>query len=516
MEFYNNLTRKVTQNKIFFPVAIALFYAFYLISSGSTPFGDDYVYIFKNSHITSTSHPFVFWNLKSESYKAWPFTYTVLWILFKIFGSKFILYRLTNATIHLFNAYLVKRISDDFNKDRSKFIFLIFLFHPLVVENIFWIFQLKTLLATSFILGAYIYLKNSVKISFFFFILSLYTKSIAVFFPFIVPSKTRSLKRNILIVIPFIIISIYVGVQNIKGITASSSNTINIREFYSDKPNYELDKQMTKENIQIQDNRKEMELAPKFYNYFISFFPQTIESQVLGQKVFNFFSHLGFYIKSSLGLSKSWLVYPSFSKIQHFIHLIFCLLFFLIFYFSKRLREPLLASLVFYIPTSGIFYVPYMEHSPVADHWFYTSLAFLMIAMFNLDFKTKKITLMIFSIFICLFVSKTLNNNFRLKNTSDYFFENLKEAPRSKILLEYLIQIEIEKENFRSAIILAKKLLSEAHNKVPIYKTLLFLHSEIGDKDSFQITRKRYLEYLDSLGLNDYRFQEEQSYFLPR
>jgi hypothetical protein len=104
----------------------------------------------------------------------------------------------------------------------------------------------------------------------------------------------------------------------------------------------------------------------------------------------------------------------------------------------------------------------------------------------------------------------------RLKNTTDYFFNNLNEVPRSKILLEYLIQIEIEHKNYRSALILATKLLAEAHNKIPIYKTILFLNFELNDAESFKSTREKYFIYLDNLGLNYFKAQEQKAYLFPR
>lgn len=516
MEFYNNLAIKVTENKIFFPVVISVFYLIYLISAGSTPFGDDYVYIFKNSHVTSTNHPFVFWDLTSDSYKAWPLTYSVFWLLFKVFGTKVLLYRLVNASIHLLNAYLLKNLCDRSGHFNSKFIFLLFLFHPLAVENIFWIFQLKTLLATTFIILAFRYINTSVHKSFWLFAVSLFTKSIGILFPVLIPTKNRSIKHNILILIPFISLSIYVGIQNIKGVTASGSNTLNVREFYSEAPDYRADEKKMKTTSELQSKRDQLSLSSRYIDYFVSFLPNQMSLEVIGMKSLNFFSHLGFYVKSSLGLTKNWLVYPPFSKLSHFINIIFCFGFLTVFILFKPTRKYLLASMLFFIPTSGLFYVTYMEHSSVADHWFYTSLAFFLLALSTFDMKKQKIFLSICSLLLILLVGQTLSNNIRLNKTRDYFFENLSETPKSKILLEYLIQIEIEKRNYRSAEILSFKLLAEAHNKVPIFKTLLFLHYELKDLEGFNTTKKRYFSYLDSLGLQGFKMNEMKLYSLPR
>jgi hypothetical protein len=193
MNYINILGSKLKQYNLFFPTVLVGLLLVYLPSIGSLPFGDDFFYIFNNYHIKDQPNPFVYWNINSDSYKSWPMTYSLIWVLFKIFGSKFYLYRVFNILIHILNAYILKSVLETKNIRYSKTFTLLFLLHPLCFESIFWIFQIKTISATFFLLASYKFLLKYDErsksfdyiISFLSFLISITFKNVAIFIPFL-------------------------------------------------------------------------------------------------------------------------------------------------------------------------------------------------------------------------------------------------------------------------------------------------------------------------------------------
>jgi hypothetical protein len=520
MNLLTSLCRKVGEDKLFFSLSILICICIYSISLNSIPFGDDFVYIFKNHHILNTPHPFVFWDLTSDSYKSWPLTYSVFWVLYKFFGDHYSVYRLINLLLHISNCLLAIQLIQQYTNKKSKLLFLLLIFHPLAFENIFWIFQLKTLLATTFILIAIFYANRISTIdthqykrifqAFIFFTLSLFTKSLAIFFPFYLLFTKKITIRYLLLISPFFLLSLYVGIQNIKGITASVVNTKNITNYY-DKPqenqstqdNAKTEEENLRDFFRIELKRKELSLSQKYMDYFSSYFPSFDQMDSAKDKLVQIPINFFFYLKMSLGFGKNWIVYPTMPqsdllKVASFCFFIFLICFLIYSRFHLRISVLIM---IFFIPISGVFYIPYMEYSPRADHWFYTCLFFTVIFVFLIQkyFKAENASYLL----LCILLFQLISLSSRFQDTKKYFLSNILESPQSVILYEYLIEIEKEKTNYRSALLLAERLLEITKFKKPIYSNILFLTSKLEMKNRFLEYQRRYILFLAKSGLKD-------------
>ncbi|MDO9182495.1 MAG: hypothetical protein Q7U04_08800, partial [Bacteriovorax sp.] len=199
-------------------------------------FWDDERFVFLNPGLIQAPDWFSFWNFKSEFYKSWPLGYSFFWLLIKNFPTQSIIfYKIINIIIHSLNGYLVYRFLKKLNFNLAFIISLIFLVHPMQVEAVSWVFQLLTLTAFSFFMGSLLSLldftesgkKTSLFLSFVFLLFSLWTKSIALLAPilFIFIFWYRNLKLSkYILLIPFFILSVYVGLSNQRGVDRTLSN----------------------------------------------------------------------------------------------------------------------------------------------------------------------------------------------------------------------------------------------------------------------------------------------------
>jgi protein O-mannosyl-transferase len=146
-------------------------------------------------------------------------------------------YILTNLIFHLINVYLVYIVTKKLFKNNNIAFITAFIFgiHPMHVESVTWIAGRKDMLYTFFYLfGIYYYLKftestNSLKsqvinyiLILLFFVLSLFSKAVAVTLPVVFFLIDYMLKRKlslrlILEKIPFIILSVIIGIVAINA-----------------------------------------------------------------------------------------------------------------------------------------------------------------------------------------------------------------------------------------------------------------------------------------------------------
>ncbi len=520
MSNINILIRKLAQDKYFFPIFLVGYFVVYSFSLNSIPFGDDFVYLFKNWHITDASNPFVYWNLKSDSYKAWPLTYSIFWFLYRAFDDSYFFYRIVNLSIHFFNSWLFFKIAQSFRVRTPKLLFLIFLFHPMCFESIFWIFQLKTLLSTTFL---FISLRFALKeridskiiiYTFIPFFLSLYTKSVAIFFPFILLYIWRNKKSSRLYLIPFFILSFYVGVQNIKGITATPGNTIRVEDFYKNENISNEGIDSTQRVINIIHERKSYSLINKYSEYVKAYIESIDSTDVIIGKINHSITNYIFYLRSTFGLVPNWLVHKlTYSKMLVSISILFFILLLIIAVCLKTFRFSFLASILFFIPISGFFYVPYMEFSPVAEHWFYTSLSFTLLMISNL-ITSKRYSQIIFTTLFFVSTIALVQQSLNLRNTKDYFYKNLSYIPDSAILYEYLIESEKRDLNFKQALVLTEEIIPITKNKYSIIKNQIYLASKMNNKDLVRKYQKNLIHFLFAVG--NYQQLHEEAKNLQR
>lgn len=145
-------------------------------------------------------------------------------------------HHLISIGLHLVNGWLVLQIGRQLFKNElvAGIAMIAFLLHPLQIESVAWIGELKNVLYSSFFLGALLfYLKYKVRsekkqllFSFLLFVASCLSKPSAVVFPIIMFAADYFIDqkisaKNTLRYLPFIVVSILIGLINIKAQTAA-------------------------------------------------------------------------------------------------------------------------------------------------------------------------------------------------------------------------------------------------------------------------------------------------------
>jgi hypothetical protein len=169
--------------------------------------------------LRNASSPLVYFN--GTEIRAWPFFHTVLWSLYKLFDWNFSSYHLVSIFTHGLNGYFCFKVLKKLQIENSFLIALIFLVHPLQLFNVAWIIQIKTLVATTFLLLSFMfiidYFKNQNLMYYFFSILlfglSVLTKSTSALFSLSFLAAYPILKWNIslkkfsFLIFPYLILS---------------------------------------------------------------------------------------------------------------------------------------------------------------------------------------------------------------------------------------------------------------------------------------------------------------------
>ena len=218
------------------PAAILVFTALLYsraIQNGITYFDDDY-YILQNPYIRDLGlHGLrdIFSTFYSSNYH--PFT-TLGWaLIFKFFGTGPLPYHLLNVLLHLLNTWLVFKVAERMNGQRITAIVvsLLFAVHPMHVESVAWISELKDVLYAAFYLSALLaYLhyidggfRNKYYISaLLLFLASLFSKSAAVTLPVLMILidlyKGRKINAGALLEkAPFFLLALIFGIVNLRS-----------------------------------------------------------------------------------------------------------------------------------------------------------------------------------------------------------------------------------------------------------------------------------------------------------
>ncbi len=194
---------------------------------------DDPEMVFKNDFVKEFDLKALFKNHFVGNYI--PVTmlfHSIAWFLFETNDGG---HHLINILLHIVNGILVYQIGKTLVNRQivANFAALIFLLHPLQIESVAWIGELKNVLSTSFYLLAVIFylqfnedkqMKNYL-ISFLFFLLGCLSKSSVVMLPlclfcFDIILKQKFSLRFLYNKIPFFVFSILFGLINIKTQTA--------------------------------------------------------------------------------------------------------------------------------------------------------------------------------------------------------------------------------------------------------------------------------------------------------
>ncbi len=123
---------------------------------------DDEALISKNDVIRAPDGLYRIW-FTTQPVDYWPVTNSVFWLEWRLFGNSPTGYHVTNVVLHIFNALLVWAIVRRLAIPGAFLAALLFAVHPVNVESVAWIAQLKNTLSMFFMLcSALAYLKIEV------------------------------------------------------------------------------------------------------------------------------------------------------------------------------------------------------------------------------------------------------------------------------------------------------------------------------------------------------------------
>lgn len=313
-------------------------------------FWEDLIFIFNHEQITQNSNPLAFYTPGHIYQKSWPLGYTFFWGEFRLFGENFLIYKVLLILIHLMNFNLVKKLFYLIKIPYHQFAATLFLIHPLQVESVSWIFQQNTLLATTFcllVINSHLSSQRNFSLKvILYFLLSILTKPYALCLPFILSwlNKTRNIRSYLFLILMFTLAILSV-IVTIGGINASKHEVASIEYF-----NTEGDYTLTKTEGVIE----RVYLISKTFNFYIASFLLPIKRTLIHPDYFNnsIISNISLLIFLSITLLSAYIILKKRYSFQFR---------FLIFLFYS-----------FYLPFSGLVYIPFMKFSYYSDRWAYT------------------------------------------------------------------------------------------------------------------------------------------------
>ncbi len=194
---------------------------------------DDPEMVFKNKAVQNFDLKALFTNHYVGNYiPVTMFAHAITWLLFENNNGG---HHLINILFHLINGILIYQLGKRLFKNNivANLGAIIFLLHPLQIESVGWISELKNVLSTTFYLTGLIYYLNYLQdkkqkyylLTFLFFVLGCLSKSSVVIFPIIllcidVLINKKFEAKFILNKIPLLIVGFIIGSVNIKSQTA--------------------------------------------------------------------------------------------------------------------------------------------------------------------------------------------------------------------------------------------------------------------------------------------------------
>lgn len=112
---------------------------------------DDDILITENANLRSWSGLWNIWFSPSQT-DYWPLTWTCLWMQWQLWGNNPLPYHLFSLALHIASALLVWRILAKLGLSAGWWGGLLFAIHPLAVESVAWISEIKNTLSLPFVL----------------------------------------------------------------------------------------------------------------------------------------------------------------------------------------------------------------------------------------------------------------------------------------------------------------------------------------------------------------------------
>ncbi|MBC77409.1 MAG: hypothetical protein CME64_15500 [Halobacteriovoraceae bacterium] len=471
------------------------------------PYGDDNQFIF-DSFLQYVDSIFSFWNPKSNFFKSWPLSYSVLTVMFNTFEQNVIPYRILNLILHLGNSFLflsfLKKIKPS-GKDGGYFIvFLLFLIHPISYFTHNWIFQIKTLLCMFFTLLFLNLIERKKKDdnlielgAFTSFILAINSKIACVLLPFYLLTKRENYKTRIghlSITAIYFLVSGYYGLVNVKGIDSFFEEKTRASQSIVEYPNSGKVSEDEPDGPELK-SYVGVPFKEQLRHSLQNLGGQFTKLESLREKSLLSLFTFGRYMASTVGISTFALLYESnYESLNIYNFVVFPLMgfLFLLFSFSKdRIKETGLL-LIFFIPVSGLFYIPYMKYSYISHHWFYMALPFaLTLIIFD---RSKWVKLIVCSS-ICTHFLVTSFNLTSTEKAIDYSLNKVKNP----LLFAYKMETFEKQKRYEGGHKMAQMLAMANGEDTPITtKTKLRMSIEGPLDNSLVRDLREYLNFLIS------------------
>ncbi len=158
----------------------------------------------------------------------WPLSWTVLWIEWRLWGNHPLGFHLMSLALHLFSGFLIWRLLERLGWREGWLGGLLFIVHPLAVESVAWISEIKnTLSLPFFLLSCHAYLdgeedkkSRGYLRSVGYYLAAMLSKTSTVMLPLVLLlyswSKSGKITRQSVIkVVPYLLIAVPLGLVTV-------------------------------------------------------------------------------------------------------------------------------------------------------------------------------------------------------------------------------------------------------------------------------------------------------------
>jgi hypothetical protein len=190
------------------------------------PLWDDWYFIFQRYTSNLELSHGAFWR-----HHIWPFFDSLTFAFYGLARAEVLWWHLLNFSLHVLNSWLLYQLVKSWRPPWAFALAVLFAFHPLNALSVAWIIQLKTVLATCFVLLSILYWQRAAYApSVLFYALSLVTKSLALPLPWLALVLLRRRVWNLKI-LPFLFLSLLSAWRifhkdNVKDVITATTKTV--------------------------------------------------------------------------------------------------------------------------------------------------------------------------------------------------------------------------------------------------------------------------------------------------
>jgi tetratricopeptide (TPR) repeat protein len=404
---------------------------------------DDNVYVFTNPLVTSSDGLHDIW-LTAKSIEYYPMFYSTLWLEWKLWGMDAAGYHTVNILLHVMNVLLVWRVLKSLGLGGALLGALLFAVHPVNVESVAWISELKnTLSLLFFLLACLAWLRfrqeaggrGIYALALIYFLAALLSKTTAVVFPVFMLGLAwwrdgGITRRDVRLSLPFFVLALGMGLLLIWFLPHRYPSEDLIRE------------------AGLIPRVAGAGLASWFY----------VGKVIFPKDLCLVYPHWGLDIRNPLVLL------PMVALLGAFV---------LLWLRRSGWGRPLLMGVGFFwislLPALGIIVHPYLKQSPVADRWLYLpliGLAGLAAAgwhrwLFVVPGKKRNLALLFAALVVVLFGSLTFRRAGLFADAEALYRETLDINPAAAGVRNNLALVLINRGEREAAIAELRKVTAD-------------------------------------------------------